>query len=422
MSVLLAGGGGSQLIQLAAMPLLLRLYDPAPFGIYAICIWIAALLTVLQTFRLEIVIPVSVRLTLAARTLGAIRIVSLALFGLQTAIIVLYCALSHSTQRSGIENDVVILMIVPCLALAQSWFLSYRMLLMRRARYRTVSAGLLIRAVVFVSASVLFAIARPLLPPLENWGLLLAQFLAEATAFTFYALTLPRRLRRIASIVRIKRIRATLISNKHLFGAISIAQIVSTLNQSLPVWIAGSLYGAEAAGWLSLAQRLILAPVQLVSNSAGGLVSLQIAALHRAGKGIYPYLRGVMVKAAAASAPVFLIIAILGPLVAGPLFGERWHSAGTSIAVMSLVGFSALIYGSIEGTPILFKMGRFFLVWHLVRLVVILSAFLAASAFGMSYVQWFPIYACGEFVLYGAFCAVSLMAAKSTRSADNAPP
>ena len=190
----------------------------------------------------------------------------------------------------------------------------------------------------FVLAATIFALLRRTYQQLDIWGLLLAQLLAECAAVIVCVAVMPHRFRRSASMVRLKRIKATVMKARHFLGAISAAQVISTLNQSLPTWIVGSVYGAGMADWLALAQRLALAPVQLVSTSVGGVVSQRSAVRLRTGQPIYPILRDIVVKMSAVSGPAFVVFAVLAYYLTGPIFGAQWRDANTSVSLLAVVG------------------------------------------------------------------------------------
>jgi O-antigen/teichoic acid export membrane protein len=296
-----------QLLLVAAMPLLTRLYSPEAFGIFGVFAAFVGIFGSIMAGRYEFAIPLSARDEDAA---------ALAIAG------------------------TVVTCVLTALAILLVW----------------VFGELLARATSMPGLASLLWLLPPILfltgigQPLEYWsirrdtlrliGLVLGYGLGYLARAALFVTTLTRADRRILATTRSMRVRELAWSMRRYPFLTSISSVVKSLTQFLPTILFATFFGPAVAGGFDLAQRLLSVPVRLVGGAAS-----QVFLVEASEHSVADLLR-LFTKTVSR----FLLLGMLGMapiLFAGPLlfafaFGEPWREAGAfaqALIVLQLARF-----------------------------------------------------------------------------------
>ena len=310
----LAGGtAGSQVITVAAAPILTRLYGPESFGVLATYVSILALLNVVSSLRYELAIAVP------EDDDEAIALVWLCfvLVAISTALTALGVAWLGNPLVSWLHQPALkpLLWLVPVGVLLTGIYQPLTYWAIRRKQF-----GLL--AQTKFRQSIFGVVTNLTAAPLGTIGLVLGQIVSQSAGF----IEILRQ--SAAQIWRGPRLAPSLLFKtlyrySHFGIYSSPAGLINTIGNQVPNLIFASAFGAAQLGQLALAQRLLLLPAGLIGQSVGKVFLSQAADRHRAG------MLAPLVRQASQKFMIYgLIISLLVSLILAPmmplLFGVEW--------------------------------------------------------------------------------------------------
>lgn len=320
---LLSGTALAQVIMFGASPVLSRLYEPAAFGQYALLSLGLSLITVLATgkYDIAVLLPESDEEALALVMLacGVAALVA----GLAAAGTTLWLWADGPAVWLGQRGEARywLVPLAGAMVLFSAWQAVFFVWLNRRRRYRAISVCRITHAAVMVVAQIsLSTTVGGLL------GLQLGTVIGIAVCVIVQAVILrndelPARPGG-ALVSRMARTHANLPLH-------SIpTDLIGTLLAQFPVFFLGTKFSDTTVGLYSLAQRTLLAPMQLISNSVGEVFRSQAAARFAADGQCRDLFRGTVKLLSAVAMVAALIVVVAGPQLFALVFGESWRTAG----------------------------------------------------------------------------------------------
>ena len=319
------GGGtaGSQVITVAAVPILTRLYEPESFGVLATFVSIMALLNVVSSLRYELAIAVP------EDDDEAIALVWLCfvLVAISTAITALGVALQGDQLVSWLDQPALkaLLWLLPVGVLLTGVYQVLSYWAIRRKQF-----GLLAKTKFNQSISS-FAINLAL-APLGSIGLLLGQI--AGTSSGIYQILTGRSRPSSAKLTAVSLLESrhhlangTKVAKNYRSIAIynSLAGAINGLYPLLYSFALSSTGNIEALGMLFIATRLVDAPSALVSKSAGDVFLSQVAPAK--GPVLFKLcvdnIKLLTISSASLLVPYVLILALFGDKIFGIIWDPR---------------------------------------------------------------------------------------------------
>ena len=319
----LAGGtAGSQVITVAAVPILTRLYGPESFGLLATFASILALLNVVSSLRYELAIAVP------EDDDEAIALVWLCfvLVAISTALTALGVALLGNTLLVWLHQPEMkpLLWLFPVGVLLTGVYqpLSYWAI---RRKHFGILAQTKFRQTIFGVATNL------VLAPLGTIGLFLGQIVSQSAGFISI-------FRGSAGLLLKAKISLSILKNsvrryRHFSIYDSPAGLVNAIGSQIPYLVFASSFGASQLGQLALVQRLFLLPAGLISGAVGQVFLSQVSDRYRNGS-----LDTLIAKASRKLFVYGLLISLLACFVLAPtmplVFGKEWEPAKQIIPLL----------------------------------------------------------------------------------------
>jgi O-antigen/teichoic acid export membrane protein len=310
-----------QLILVAASPLLTRIYTPAEFGILALFTSFTTIIGTGVCLCYEFGIPVVARRPAAVSLVG----VSFVVTALVAALLVVVMALFGPAlgRLLGAPGLAPFLWLVPLVMLIHgvtvplgAWFLRHGVF------KRAVNKPLQFGSQVMAQLGLGFAGAGAA-------GLVIGYCAGYLARLLYLLGSLPRADRRLLFHLRPRRMWA--VARQHwVYPVFSTpSYLLQSSTQMLPAVMLAVLYGPVAAGWYSLAQRMLELPVRLLSQSTSSVY------LHEVARGEPAAVYRLFLR----TSWRFLLIGLAGMLplllVAPPLFaflfGADWRAAGVMV-------------------------------------------------------------------------------------------
>ena len=320
---LLSGTALAQLVLFAASPVLSRVYEPAAFGQYALLSLGLSLVTVLATGKYEIgvLLPETDEEAFALVVLACGAAVIVSVVAAIGALLWLWLAAPASWLGQHGSTRFWLVPLAAAMVLLSAWQAVLFVWLNRRRRYRAISLCRIVHAVVMVVMQVTLAATVGGLI-----GLLLGTVLGIAVCLLLQATSvhrdsLPASPTR-ALLSRMARAHANLPMH-------SIpTDLIGTLLAQFPVFFLGAKFSDATVGLYSLAQRTLLAPMQLISNSVGEVFRTQAASRFAAEGECQIIFRDTVRLLTVVAMAAILVVVLAGPDLFALVFGESWRAAG----------------------------------------------------------------------------------------------
>lgn len=313
---LISGAMAAQLVTVAVIPILSRLYGPNQFGEYAIFVSVTTLAAILGTFRYEMAIV----LPRSAREAAAISRIGLRVLGVVASAITIVCVtiIALPIEFSPGWRWFVLLLGPGVFLLGYTSFMTQW--LIRSGHYSHISRVRVLQSIFSGVGQVGLGFFIPSTGVGLALGLLIGQ-LAAAVFLTFardagaQIFANPRE-RRWAYLVR-KYWRLPALLMPH--------SLVDSFRLNGVNLLIGH-YSVETLGQYSQAWRLVQVPAGLIGSAISQVYFPRLAAVSRAE--LFQTVRGSVLRSVLLGAGPFAIIFWLSPVLFPIILGAEWAEAG----------------------------------------------------------------------------------------------
>ena len=317
--VLSGGTLVGQLVLVGTAPILTRLYDVDAFGIFAVVTSVAMLVGLVASLRYELALPVVhddreaaslLVLTLVLGAASGIAFTTFAWFG------------GHVFGDSlGGQDRAVWQVLVPAMVAFYAFSIILEYWSLRR---RNIGINAIMR-VVFVGGQVIVQVGCGLLG-MGAEGLilgLLTGHVARVIGFSIWTDAWPTLRTHCPKPENVRKV-ARSYWRYPVFAA--PANLLLEIVQLVPVGLVGVVYDARMAGFFGLAQRILEAPIRLLSHSTSLMFLREAADLPA--RNVMVLFRTVVIRFALLGSLGLLPVALFGPPIFAVVFGEPWRESG----------------------------------------------------------------------------------------------
>lgn len=412
---LMAGGTAiSQLVTLAASPLLTRLYLPVDLGRFGLYLAFVSVAAVVVSLRYEFAV-VSAKDSADASKLVILSL-GLSLVGSVLSGFVLAGLILGSVLGFGPLPLYSAGVVVPSLILTSA-FLTLRQLSIRRDEYNFISKALIAQASARGVAQVSLGFLR-----LEWLGLLFGDVLGRAIG-------VGRLLKQNANELRKHLTTSTFQSLWRLarrfseFPSYSVpSSFIDTLAVMLPLPLISLQFGAAEAGQFALVQRVVSLPMVLLGSSVADAYFGFAAKLSRDNP---RQSQGLLFKTAAALflvglAPAIGLIAF-GESAFSTVFGADWRTAGQLAAALTPWMLSALVVSPISRLVYVYRRQRLKLIYDSLSLVSVLLVFYVGAARDLTLLDTLRALSWLQTVAYGVYFVLLVRIVSGSGTTDRKP-
>lgn len=338
---LMTGTAISQAIPLALSPILTRLYSPNDFGILALYMSLATVITVVVSFKYEVAIMIPEKDEDAAN-LTIISILIGFIISLILLLIVLLFNQDIAEQLSDKEQNIdelsQWLYFIPFSVFFMGVFNALSYWFNRKSRYRKMAASKVANSTGAVSLQVLLGTFK-----ITPQGLLIG-FLAGRLAAVLYLFSVFQKDKAPAY----KEISSTgmsaMLNRYKRFPLYTLpAEFINVVSNQFPVIVIGKYFGGTILGNYALLDRILNAPISLMGRSVLDVFK-QKASEDYITKG---NCKSIFVKTlktlSILSIIPTLLLFLLAPYVFGFIFGSEWQMAGEFARILSVLFFFKFI-------------------------------------------------------------------------------
>jgi O-antigen/teichoic acid export membrane protein len=331
--VMLGGTAAAQLVTLALVPLITRLYSPEMFGSLGVLLGVVAICQVPALAGFHRAIPVAD----SPRQVRALIVLSAGSTAVTTALVtVVVIGLLGVAPWLGSELR-PLLPYVPLAVAAASVYELATFAAVRRRAYRPLSLSKFTHA--GVGSSLQLGLGWLACGPA---GLVLGEVLGRIVACL--PLVLPRQHAGV-SAPRRTPLGATARRYRRFVVCGAPAQLMNQAGLYLPTLLLAMIGGVDVAGAFYMAQRCLQLPLALIGRSVSRVLLGEAAQLWReAPEQLRPLLLQTSRKLLLVAAPPLAATLFFGPTLFEVILGARWQLAGLFaqiFAIAALANFAA---------------------------------------------------------------------------------
>jgi O-antigen/teichoic acid export membrane protein len=402
---MLAGGTAlGQAITVLVAPLLTRLYTPEDFGVLAVYTSTLGILSVIASWRYELAIPLSERdedaANLLVLSIGIVALMSL-LVGLGT-----WLGGEQIVQWLNAPGLRPYLWLWPIGVLLVGTYQVFNYWAVRKRAFDRIARTKINQGLGAVAIQTVFGLLK--LGPL---GLLIGHVVGQGAGTTTLAILAHREDKKALHSISFGGVRRMARRYQRYPLLSSFSGLINSVGLQLPAILLASFYGLQVAGWFTLGQRVIGAPMALVGQAVSQVYLGEAAQLARQNPSS---LRSLFLKAASrllllGLAPLGLL-ALSGPWLFAQIFGAGWRDAGIYIQVLSLMFLVQFVVVPLSQTLNILERQDWQLGWDIGRLLTVTGTLLIARMLG-----WLPSWAIAAYsmamlISYIALFGLSLRA------------
>ena len=325
--VLAGGAAGAQVITIAALPLLTRIYSPADFSVLGVYAAVLGLFSIIACFGFDNAIPVPESEAEAANLL-AVSVIAAVMTGVALTVV----ALSWSQEIGVLLRQPALVPYLWMLPVGVVLSGAYSALQFWSARKRAFSAIARSRlAQSGCGVGMQLGLGTLGLAP---FGLLLGQLINSGAGVIGLLGRLMRQERYALSDVTSAEMRVVISRHDRFAKYVMPELLANSAGVQLPMMIIAAISAGPEAGFLMLAMRVMQAPLALVGSAISQVYYVQAPGAFR--DGTLPTLSAdILGKLAKIGIGPLIFAAIVAPEVFAIAFGERWRASGTLVMWMT---------------------------------------------------------------------------------------
>lgn len=396
-SVLVGGTAFAQVIAIAALPVLTRLYTPDDFGVLAIYTAILSILISIACFRFEIAIPIP------RDDNTAIDLLILALLGVLVSTVfvsfMLYVlgASFNELTDSKLESY---LWLLPVGVILSGCYSAFQYWMTRSNGFKLIARTRINQSISGTGVQVGLGVLG-----VAPMGLLMGQILQSGAGAIMLAKSFFAKDSRLLESVTIPRLKDTFRQYDKFPKLSTLEALANSGSIHIPVIMIGASIAGAEAGFLMLAMRLLSAPMSLIGGAVGQVYLVEAAKKYDEGE-LKAFTLKTVRSLCKVGFPPLLFAGAIAPFLIPFIFGEAWTKVGMIISWMapwffvqfitSPVSMSLHIAGNQKAALALQIFGLLF------RVLAVFSASLYMS-------EWVAeIYSVSGFVFYVIYLCVVL--------------
>ncbi|MEN3748064.1 oligosaccharide flippase family protein [Sphingomonas sp. HF-S3] len=349
-----------QIMPIAAIPFLTRLLNPEQMGHYQVALSIALVALPFALFQADVFVPV-------ARDADEVRLLERR--AVLTTLIVGSIATSVAAllpNGGGLEAAVTTALLLAIMSLIS---VTNAVLIRKNDMPKLVHRNIAGGAFVAISQTI-FAMLHP-----TSISLGLGMFVGRA-----FCQALLRSGKACAPHPNIADVPKDLW--RVLSGA--SANALGTFASQMPMLLVAPVYGAAAAGYLGLGQRVVGAPTALIGQGVNQIIVADASAIIRGGEAkLWPGLRRQIIMLISLSLAAALAIAVIIPPLTSWIFGAPWAPAGDYMRILALPMCLQLVAIPMAPLMVMLGMQQAMLAIQIGRIFCTVGCILAAAHFAL---------------------------------------
>jgi O-antigen/teichoic acid export membrane protein len=395
-AMLTTGTAVGQLVMIAVMPLLTRLYTPADLGVFGLFSSFLGVAAVATCLRLEWGVAS------APHPEAAAGLLLLCLAVCPIASLVLALGLAGLIGTGVVSFGLLPMWTVPLAFLAlvaTGAFGALRYWHVGRRDFRDVSSATVAQGVGRAGASVALGFAG------AGWaGLLLGDLVGRVLGIgRLWRSALPALRAQFAGNTRPRLAERLRIAWRYPFVVLP-SSLLDALAAALPLPVIATLFGPWSAGQFALVWRVASVPTALIGASVADVFHAHAAgARAEGGYAVRNLLLRTASRLALLATVIYVPVCVAAPFAFEWIFGKEWHASGWLMLLLLPMWWTSAVVSPVSRLLVVMDRPALKLVFDAVFLVIPIAAMFAFKEHGMNTAVFaYGIAACVAYILYAA--------------------
>lgn len=351
----------AQVVALASLPLVSRLYSPTEYGILTLVIAISSAISPALCLKFDSVV-------LLTRSKRQTRVAVSVAISANIAISAVWALFSEFFAKMAFPG--VFVPFLPLWVLGTSvltgLFTLLSQLAVREGRYGSVGARTIYQAVTTAGLQVGLGSAA-----WSHTGLLTGMLLGKAAGIV----GLAKQSYRYIGRHKPSEVKPLLADHWRFPVVFAPSGLLNSVALQLPVLVLAAIYGIDFAGQLGMAERIVGIPLTLVGAATGQVFMGELARLKRAGeKRYFALFARVSVTLSLISIIAFGGLALTADWLIPLALGQDWEAAILLVQILSLTGMLRLVSTPVLSTFSIFQRACANMAMDAVRISLSVSA------------------------------------------------
>lgn len=391
---LASGSVLGQLVVLAAMPVMARLYDPEHFGVAQAALSVLSILLIVGALRLETAV-----LSVAATELDDLFRCAWWLCVLTAGIAFLVALGTVILHAEWTLAQRLVAILLPLLGLLAGWNQLMSYVGLRHHAFGHSSRAKIIQPLCYSVSALGVGAMRASSP-----GLLLADAIGRVAASAYLGRALGFKTGQLTP-PSWGVLRNILYKHRELAGVGLVSSLINAAGSAFTAAMLLWLFGAFEAGQYAMVERMVGMPIGLLSAA---ISQVFMANLSKAvSRGDYPAaradFRSVLRIQVLTGVPVALLLFFVSPAILNLLLGSGWETAGKYARALTLLYLCAYIVGPFNMTLTLLGRQRIQLLWDSLRMIIVATTWGAIWSMNIQPELALWLYSISAFVAYAAY-------------------
>lgn len=365
---LMTGTGLAQAIPIAISPILTRIYSPEEFGVFALYMAIASILTVLVTGRYEmaILLPKKDR---DAMNLVALSVM-LSFFVSMILLIVVTIFNNQLVSLMGVPELSMWLYWVPASTFLMGAYQSLNYWSNRKSHYRRLAVSRVVQSSSTGGAQLAGAFNN-----IGTSGLVGGQLIGQTLSTAVLGGLIYKEDKE--HITKVKKIRIIALARKYINFPkyLIVAHGFNTASGQMPTFLLSSLFNSAAAGFFMLTQRVMAAPMTLVANAIGDVFRQEASYAYVNTGNCKDVYFGTFKRLLFISILPSIAFFFIAPDLFALIFGKKWRIAGEYAQILTPVFLLRFITSPLSAMFMIAEKQKLDLIWQIVLLASTSAAF-----------------------------------------------
>jgi|APEBP8051073220_1049391.scaffolds.fasta_scaffold01457_7 O-antigen/teichoic acid export membrane protein len=375
-ATVLNGNVIAQVITLAALPIISRLFSADAFGSFQLYSSILVVLLPFAALRLEFLV---LRLKGSPRDLARVLALCLGINVIGAGLLAVILILA---RVSGIWPQATELLfpfwLLPVGFLAAGALQTFNTLPVRNSAYRLVAQARVLQSFAFNVLAIAVGLAVTAVP------VLLLSDIASRLG-TVLVIFQKSKIAQLAHFDRddLRWMRSVVLKHRHYPMYSLPSGVLSGLSMSLPVFAVSALYTIAEVGQFSMAWRVTLLPIGVLSFSVSQVVNARIAALHREDRGpLRPHILRIAIFLFGFGLIAGVLTFFLGEPVLKLILGEEWSMAGLAVTILAPLVVTTLAVAPLNTMLTMLGHQLAQMLWDMSRIAGLVCVFVWSQATG----------------------------------------
>lgn len=355
--ILMSGAGISQVILIAASPILTRLYNPVAFGEYEVFNSAVTLFLALVFLNYDVGIYTERDESLSINALGAAVFVLLSISFLIFVFLIL--GKNWFARITGFKANEYLEFLIPTYLifaggykLLIAWFIKF-------GKFKLISKVRILLSVIIISLQISFGLLN-----LGYWGLVLST--VSVQIITFFVLFFPflKFYKIELKSISISKIKSQLIKDKKFPLLVLPGNFLNNFTQNLPAFFLSKI-DPVVLGYYGLSRRIIGFPLSFISSAVQNIFMKDASdEYNKTGKTQNSYRKNMFIFIII-SGVLFVGILTLSDIWIPIIFGKKWSGASKYMLILSIFYLIRFVSGGLSFIMVFGKGPRIDIFWQI---------------------------------------------------------